>query len=109
MNHLSFLVFSLLIMFSFNLKADPLHPEGWRSPSLNEIELKNSIFSKNNVYSHYLVGDYNNDGNADILLTDFSGKKLYRNEGDGTFLEVTEIVGITGSGPNLPIFLDFLF
>ncbi len=48
-------------------------------------------------------GDYDNDGDADMLIA----RRLYRNEGDGTFLDVTESVGITGNGPNSAIFLDF--
>jgi hypothetical protein len=52
-------------------------------------------------------GDYDNDGDADMVLTGGSGKRLYRNEGDGTFLDVTEIAGITAMGSNSPAFLDF--
>ena len=60
------------------------------------------------IYILYATwGDYDNDGNADILLTDSPRKRLYRNEGDGTFVDVTEIAGITGTGPNAPFFLDF--
>lgn len=35
------------------------------------------------------VGDYNNDGWPDLLVTCFSRVVLYRNNGDGTFTDVT--------------------
>jgi len=36
------------------------------------------------------VGDYDNDGHPDILLTAYGHNTLYRNRGDGTFEDVTE-------------------
>ena len=36
------------------------------------------------------VGDYNNDGWPDLLVTCLSGVVLYRNNGDGTFTDVTK-------------------
>lgn len=35
------------------------------------------------------VGDYDNDGDADLYVTAFGPNLLYRNEGDGTFTDVT--------------------
>jgi hypothetical protein len=40
------------------------------------------------------VGDYNNDGWPDLLVTCFGGVVLYRNNGDGTFTDVTKEVGL---------------
>ena len=40
------------------------------------------------------VGDYNNDGWPDLLVTCVSGVVLYRNNGDGTFTDVTKISGL---------------
>ena len=37
-----------------------------------------------------VVGDYNNDGWPDLLVTCFGGVVLYRNNGDGTFTDVTQ-------------------
>jgi hypothetical protein len=42
------------------------------------------------------VGDYNNDGWPDLLVTCFGGLVLYRNNGDGTFTDVTKIAGLSG-------------
>ncbi len=41
-----------------------------------------------------VVGDYNNDGWPDLLVTCFGGVVLYRNNGDGTFTDVTRSVGL---------------
>src|SRR5580658_1917081 len=41
-----------------------------------------------------VVGDYNNDGWPDLLVTCFGGVVLYRNNGDGTFSDVTTKAGL---------------
>jgi enediyne biosynthesis protein E4 len=43
-----------------------------------------------------VVGDYNNDGWPDLLVTCFGGVVLYRNKGDGTFSDVTKEAGLGG-------------
>jgi hypothetical protein len=42
------------------------------------------------------VGDYNNDGWPDLLVTCLSGVVLYRNNGNGTFTDVTKSAGLGG-------------
>jgi hypothetical protein len=44
------------------------------------------------------VGDYNNDGWPDLLVTCFNGVVLYRNNGDGTFTDVTKQTGLDKDG-----------
>jgi len=44
------------------------------------------------------VGDYNNDGFEDLLLTYYGQNRLYRNNGDGTFTDVTEKAGLLQAG-----------
>ena len=40
------------------------------------------------------VGDYNNDGWPDLLVTCLNGVVLYKNNGDGTFTDVTKASGL---------------
>ncbi len=40
------------------------------------------------------VGDVNNDGHPDVLLTEYSGIRLFVNRGDGTFAYVTRSAGL---------------
>ena len=43
-----------------------------------------------------VVGDYNNDGWPELLVTCFGGVVLYRNNGQGTFTNVTQEAGLGG-------------
>ena len=42
------------------------------------------------------VGDYNNDGWPDLVVTCFGGVVLYRNNGNGTFTNATKEAGVAG-------------
>lgn len=44
------------------------------------------------------VGDYDNDGNEDLYVTQYGRNILYHNNGNGTFTDVTEEAGVGGSG-----------
>jgi thioredoxin-like negative regulator of GroEL len=48
-------------------------------------------------YGHGVaVGDYDNDGHPDLFVTRWRSYALYRNRGDGTFEDVTEVAGLGG-------------
>jgi predicted nucleotidyltransferase len=40
------------------------------------------------------TGDYDNDGDIDIYITNVNANVLLRNEGNGTFVDVTKIAGV---------------
>ena len=44
------------------------------------------------------VADYDNDGDADLYVTNFGRNTLYRNEGDGRFTDVTAAAGVGVEG-----------
>jgi tetratricopeptide (TPR) repeat protein len=43
------------------------------------------------------VGDYDNDGRADLFVTRFGSYALYHNRGDGTFEDATASAGLAGA------------
>jgi hypothetical protein len=47
------------------------------------------------------VGDYNNDGNDDLFVTYYGQNVLYRNNGNGTFTDVTERAKLLQPGPKI--------
>jgi hypothetical protein len=44
------------------------------------------------------AGDYNGDGLTDIFLANYGPNRLFRNEGDGSFRDVADDVGLVGPG-----------
>jgi len=54
------------------------------------------------------IGDYDNDGFADIYVTGYGANTLYRNNTDGTFSDVTSRAGVAAGGWSASAgFLDY--
>ena len=54
------------------------------------------------------IGDFNNDGWADIYVSNFGKNRLYRSNHDGTFTDIAEKAGVTlGNWSNGATFGDY--
>ena len=54
------------------------------------------------------VGDYDNDGHPDLVVSSGDGITLFHNEGDGTFADVTDAAGVRTIGLALGVsFVDY--
>ena len=54
------------------------------------------------------VGDYDNDTDLDFFITNYDADLLWRNNGDGTFTNVAEAVGVANEGVGwYASFIDF--
>ncbi len=78
--------------------------------TFQEVAGKAGIESNRHYGMGVAVGDYNNDGSDDLFLTHFGGPDiLYRNNGNGTFGNVTPVARVGGDGrwSTSAAFLDY--
>ena len=53
-------------------------------------------------------GDYDNDGDPDLFISNYGTNVLFRNDGDGTFTDVTRRAGVGGTGCSVgAVWADF--
>ena len=82
--------------------ADPLRPQLFRNDlgaagSRRTLRFSNvserAGFAVGDYGMGAAVGDYDNDGDPDVYMTNFGQNRLYRNDGGGTFADVTRAAG----------------
>jgi tetratricopeptide (TPR) repeat protein len=68
-----------------------------RDGSFEDATIRSGIGTITRGYGHGVaVGDFDNDGWADLFVTRWRRYALYRNKRDGTFEDVTERAGLAG-------------
>ncbi len=92
----------------FCVQAGSLHPEvthrpthklfhnlgGWKFADVTE---KAGVAGIGRFGMGCACGDFNNDGRPDIFITHVGANLLYRNNGDGTFTDVTQSAGVAAT------------
>jgi enediyne biosynthesis protein E4 len=80
------------------LPPDSLRPALYRN--LGEMKFVDVTSEAGIDFSGYGLGaiaaDYDDDGDKDLVLTNFGPNELYRNNGDKTFTRVTDSAGVGG-------------
>jgi enediyne biosynthesis protein E4 len=65
--------------------------------SFEDVTRSSGIAALSRGYGHGVtVGDYDGDGDPDLFVTRWRRYALYRNNGNGTFSDVTDVAGLGG-------------
>ncbi len=76
--------------------------------TFTDITATARVGNRGNYGQGAACADYNNDGNVDLYVTNFGTNVLYRNNGDGTFTDVTRTAGVGDPGwSSSATFLDY--
>ena len=81
-------------------------PDGTRSLHFTDVTAQSGINAVGFGFG-VATGDIDNDGFVDLYLTSFGGCQLYRNNGDGTFTDITASSG-TANQPGFGVSAAFL-
>lgn len=69
-----------------------------RDGTFEDVTVASKLAQMPGGYGHGVaVGDYDNDGWPDLFITRWRSYALYRNQGNGTFEDVTEKAGLGGN------------
>ena len=72
-----------------------------RDDTFTDVSVGSGLEHKTGWGQACCVGDYNNDGLDDLFVTYYGQNALYRNNGDGTFIDVTAQAGLIQPGPKI--------
>ena len=72
-----------------------------RDGTFTDVTAKSGLGNKFGWGQACCVGDYNNDGNDDLFVSYYGQNALYRNNGNGTFTDVTVEAGLAQPGPKI--------
>ena len=79
-----------------------------RDGTFTDITTAARVENRGNYGQGVACADYDNDGNVDLYVTNFGANVLYRNNGDGTFTDVTVAAGVGDPGwSSSACFLDY--
>jgi enediyne biosynthesis protein E4 len=67
-----------------------------RNGTFTDVTEKAGVGGGNSYGMGVAIGDFNNDGFPDLLVTAYGRPTLYRNNGNGTFTDITEKAGLAG-------------
>jgi hypothetical protein len=66
--------------------------------TFTDVSVQSGIRLSEGFYIGVAIGDYDNDGFPDIYITGYGQSKLFHNNKDGTFSDVSESAGVTNPG-----------
>ncbi len=66
--------------------------------TFTDVTAKAGVGGEGHYGQGVAVGDFNNDGYPDLYVTGYGRAILYRNNGDGSFTDVTAKAGVTDEG-----------
>ena len=69
-----------------------------RNGTFSDVTAKSGLGGGTSFGMGVAAGDYNNDGHMDLFVTAYGRATLYRNNGDGTFSDVTVRAGLAWPG-----------
>ncbi len=81
--------------------SHPLHSALYRNNgdgTFTDVTEKAAVGGEGHYGQGVAVGDYNNDGFPDLYVTGYGRAILYRNNGNGTFTDVTAKAGVADDG-----------
>jgi hypothetical protein len=72
-----------------------------RDGTFTDVTIGSGLEHKTGWGQACCVADYNNDGHDDLFVTYYGQNALYRNNGNGTFTDVTQQAGLIQPGPKI--------